>query len=177
MRDVAHDGNRLIVLVARKGNHTGSDAGKRFVKVGIIFCRRVLVGAQHPMGALEHVFARPLDTALLGPGHRMAGNVLLWVAKNVLGLLAHNLLGGAGVGHHAFEIAIGDNAEALVGNGHGRGNHHQIAGRKNFGKILRRGVPFADPTALQSSGDGLGGNVNTHKARIGICVAIHCRER
>ena len=173
---MAHDGNRFVVLIARQRNHARAEARECLMEIGIIVWGRFLVGAQHPMSALEHILSCALNAAFLGARHRMTGNILLGIAQKLLCLSAHDLLRRTGIGYHTPEITGSDDTEVFVCHGNGSCDHYQFTIAEHRAQIFTGDMAFVDPATLLSRLNCILGNVNAHKTRIGICVAIHGRK-
>ena len=85
MRHVADHGHRLVVVLARQGDHAGAERHYQLVQAREVLGRRSRVGAEYPVRALEQVGAGTVDTVSLGACHRMARHVVLGMRQHARG--------------------------------------------------------------------------------------------
>ena len=127
MRHVADHGHRRVMLFARQADDARADAGDQLVQAREVLGRRIGVGAQDPVRALEQVGASAHDTVLLGAGHRVSGNEVLRIRKRVRGHLDDAAFRGCGIGDDAAIIPLGQIFQIVFHHADGRCQNHQVA--------------------------------------------------
>ena len=111
--------------------------------------RRVGVGAQNPVRALEQVSAGALDAIFLGAGHGVARHVIMRIRKRFGGHADDAAFRGRRVGDDAAVAPLGQVFQIAFHHADGRCQNHQVAAvfdkRAELGGVGRRrgGCPAA----------------------------------
>ena len=113
VRHMAHHGHRLVVVLARQGDHAGAERRDQLVQAREVLGRRGRVGAEYPVRALEQVGAGTVDAVFLGTGHGVARHVVLGMRQRARGNCRDARLRGGGVRDDAAEIPGRQTLEAV----------------------------------------------------------------
>ena len=151
MRDMAYDGNGIIMLVRRYGNHARVQARDELMQTLEMLGRRVRVGAQNPVSALEKIGAGAVDAVLLRTCHGVARHVIAAVRQNLSRRRKDMRLRGKRVGNDAAIIPIAQKAQVIIDRRNRRRQDdevgtlfHEIGERLAFGSAGVRDPPARD---------------------------------
>ena len=151
MRNMAYDGNGIIMLIRCYGNHARAQARDELMQALEMLRRRVRVGAQNPVSALEKIGTGAVDTVLLRTRHGMARHVVAAVRQNLFRRREDVSLRGKRVGDDTAIIPISEKAQVIVDRSNRRRQDdeigavlHEIGERLAFGGASVRHPPTRD---------------------------------
>ena len=149
--NMAYDGNGIIMLIRRYGDHARTQARDELVQALEMLRRRVRIGAQNPVSALEKIWTGAVDTVLLRTRHGMARHVVAAVRQNLFRRRKDVSLRGKRVGDDTAIIPIAQKAQIIVDRSNRRRQDdevgavlHEIGERFAFGGASVRHPPARD---------------------------------
>ena len=179
MRNMAYNGNGIIMLVRRYGNHARVQARDELMQTLEMLGRRVRVGAQNPVSALEKIGAGAVDAVLLRTCHGVARHVIAAVRQNLSRRRKDMRLCGKRVGYNAAVIPIAQKAQVIVDRSNRRRQDdeictvlHEIGERLAFGSTSVRHPPTGNRLAASPRID-----VNPEHLDIGVGFRDSGRKR
>ena len=179
MRNMAYNGNGIIMLIRRYGNNARVQARDELMQTLEMLGRRVRVGAQNPVSALEKIGAGTVDAVLLRTCHGVARHVIAAVRQNLSRRRKDMRLCGKRVGYNATVIPIAQKAQVIVDRSNRRRQDdeictvlHEIGERLAFGGTSVRHPPTRDCLAASPRID-----VNPEHLDIGVGLRDGGRKR
>ncbi len=179
VRYVAYHGDRFVVILARKRDHACTDARDDLVQKLEMLRRRILVGAEDPVGPFEKVGARTFDAVDLGTGHGVARHEVMGMGKKLAGRRKDVGLGRCRIRDNASIVPCRQPLEVLVDRSNGRGDDDDLA--SPFDELLERGIAWfgrsRDPSPLERRSVRFRGDVDAEHFRFGALGAVGGRKR
>ena len=142
------------MLIRRYGDYARAQARDELMQALEMFGRRVRVGAQNPVSALEKIGAGTVDAVFLRTRHGMARHVIATMQQNLFRRREDVSLRGKRVGDDTAIIPISEKAQVIVDRSNRRRQDdeictvlHEIGERLAFGGASVRHPPTRDRLA------------------------------